>query len=314
MDNIKFYLNNAVWEVLLYLIIVLMISIYGVDYLYLGTDLFKYLNNDTNLNQVFSFIVFANCLLQLFHLSLPFFVLLFITIRIQTHGDLLLTSICNGFIALIYIYINTYASVHSYWYNPDIYDVLLEPLNKTCENVSSIKIVSRLFEGVFELTFFIIFRVFPFVFVYLLFKKMTKQRYFYFSSAIFSFVLITHLLIEKTFDLSVDIINGRNLDSSLIVLLILIIGGMVWGVSNLIPLIIFTPFIEDYTENKTIMNVLFVSYLVFIFSANIVISRFTDIKFPNIPKAFPGEVLKSEDELYWQEWEADQQELYEDYR
>ncbi|TBH70694.1 hypothetical protein [Aquirufa antheringensis] len=94
----------------------------------------------------------------------------------------------------------------------------------------------------------------------------------------------------------------------------MILASMVWGLTALIPLIIFTPFIKDYSGDTFKLNMLFVGYMIFVFSVNIAISRYTEIEFSKIPKAFPGEVLKSEDELYWQEWEADQQELYEDYR
>ena len=314
-----------IFEITFYIIYLITLVIKGIPFFYFCNEII--LSNIGNSpKSFFSYQVLLQILSYFLLLISPFLSIYFISKRLYKFPELLISAICNGIIALIYFYIYVYYIIHSSWFRPDIFDVIiLNPFSNLINHISNNPSILTLFRftgGLFiYAAFFSIVHLLPLAFFYNSYKKNKQQKFFKVTISIFSTFVISHLLIDQTFEFSNNLLSNGIVISckeSYLTYLLIIIAliattiGYFSYLAPLISLIIFMPFLNDeQIENKAKLIGLNLCYLLFIFCFNIGLGQTTEIHFYKIPKAFPGEILKSNDEL---EKQNDYNDIEEDFR
>jgi hypothetical protein len=147
-----------------------------------------------------------------------------------------------------------------------------------------------------------------------MYKEISQHKYFRVSISLFITSVISILLVENTFEFSnniiLDIIN-INFENiyALFLLPIVLIGMVIWYFTIISPLITLKPIFNKlyYKVGLVKLNLL---YLLLIFLLNICLGRLTNLHFSKIPTAYPGEILKSFEELERQEENNNMQDDY----
>lgn len=296
-------------EVILYLLCLVLISIWGVPYFYSCNEYFSQFIIE-HPKSVFSIQVFLLALINLLVLIAPFCFIFFVTVRLLEFPDLLATAFCYAAIAIIYLYVFIYIQIHSFWYDPDIFDVIINPVIKLGASVSSNNLIS----GIVKLIVLVILNfaiyILPLGFLIALFDKIKHHKYFKVAVSIFFFTVISQLIIEYTYEFSNNLVNeGISFDfqKDYFLTTVALIGLMVLGycyfyyLAPIVSLLMFMPFLKNKMGDKELLTKLNVYYLIFIFVLNVGVGQFTTLNFPRIPEPFPGEVLKSMEELEYQD-------------
>ena len=315
------YLNNI--EVLIYLVLLISLIFEGVPYLYSCKEYTSQLIIE-NPNSIFSFKIFLQLILNLFILILPSFIIVFVTIRILNFPDLLLSAICYTVIALIYLYSFIDTQVHSYWYSPNIMDVLINPISNVGEKISNDSMVISFLKLIGDIIKFIVFYVPPIAFLFLIYKKIRHYKYFEVAVSLFFLGVISYILVYITFEYSNSLItNGIAFDFNksylvdlyILVILIIILTIYFYFIAPLLSYLMCMLLLkdDDYLSDKLRFLEpikLNIFYLLFIFTLNISLGKLTKLHFPKIPTAYPGEILKSDEELERQEENNNMQDDY----
>jgi hypothetical protein len=314
-------------EVIFYIILLVLISIWGIPYLYLCKNYASQFIVE-NPNTFFSFKISIITILYLVLLSAPFLSIFIVTRRLLKFPDLLETSVAYVLISLIYLYLYINIQVHKYWFSPDIIDVLFnDPLSKLGDSISNnfiILIVLKLIGLIIIFYFFVIFYFGPFAFLFLVYKKISHHKYFNVSVSLFILSVISYLLVELTCESSNNLItNGITFDFNksylvdiyILVILIITLTIYFYFISPLLSYLMCVLLMKDvdYLSDKLRFLKIFklnVFYILFIFSLNISLGKMTTLNFSKIPTAYPGEILKSDEELEMQEYMNDLQDDY----
>jgi hypothetical protein len=99
------------------------------------------------------------------------------------------------------------------------------------------------------------------------------------------------------------------------ILVSLIIGFLYFKyIAEYISLLFFMFFLKDEQIDKPLLIRLNLAYILFVLVLNVVLANYTNLNFNKIPKAFPNERIKSEDELEYQDWKNDLYNENYDYR